>query len=97
MGGSLAAEWVTSHRVVNVTTMAVTKGQNEKGSILYFRGGGTERGSNPELDFLFSLIAVSPDRLQGFEGALCRNRLVNGGPFCGMQGGWGVVAMGYNQ
>lgn len=35
-------------------------------------------GSNPELDFLFSLIAVSPDRLQGFEGALCRNRLVNG-------------------
>lgn len=43
-----------------------------------FWGRGAERGSNPELDFLFPLIAVSPDRLQGFEGALCRNRLVNG-------------------
>lgn len=57
--------------------------------------GETERGSNPELDLLFSLIAVSPDRLQGFEGALCRNRLVNGVHFVVCRG-WGGTAMGYN-
>lgn len=58
--------------------MVATKGGNEKGLLFTCFRGETERGSNPELDFLFSLIAVPPDRLQGFEGALCRNRLVNG-------------------
>lgn len=58
--------------------------------LFYVFGGKTERGSNPELDVLFSLIAVSPDRLQGFEGALCRNRLVNGGLSVEWGGGNGV-------